>query len=154
MGVEIERKYLVAGDGWKSVSPVILSQGYLNTDKARTVRVRTTGSDAFLTIKGITSSISRPEYEYAIPIDDARELLALCSDSIIQKNRYVLPIGDVVWEIDEFLGDNEGLIIAEAELISETQIIELPEWIGKEVSGETRYYNSSLASMPFKHWTD
>jgi len=154
MGVEIERKFLVIGDSWKTVEPVTLCQGYLNTDKARTVRIRTSANEAFLTIKGITSSISRPEFEYAIPIDDANELLLLCSESIIQKKRYALPIGDVVWEIDEFFGDNAGLIIAEVELRYEVQSIELPNWIGKEVSGDSRYYNSSLASMPFSKWVD
>lgn len=154
MGVEIERKYLVNGDEWKTVEPVYLRQGYLNTDKSRTVRVRVAGANAFLTIKGITNNVSRPEFEYPIPVEDADALLLLCSDSIIDKRRYMIPIGNLIWEIDEFCGDNEGLVLAEVELQSETQVVTLPDWIGEEVSGDSRYYNSSLALMPFSKWRE
>jgi len=152
MGIEIERKFLVTGDAWKSVEPIPLRQGYLNTDKSRTVRVRTAGSIAFLTIKGLTTNVSRAEFEYPIPLEDAEGLLLLCSDSIIEKQRYTLPIGDLVWEVDEFSGANQGLVIAEVELEFETQKVSLPDWIGVEVSNDLRYYNSSLAKAPFSGW--
>lgn len=154
MGVEIERKYLVTGNGWKTVEPVNLRQGYLNTDKSRTVRVRIAGPDAFLTVKGLTAGISRAEFEYAIPLEDAQALLLLCSDSIIEKRRYVITVGELVWEVDEFYGANEGLLVAEVELSSETQSVPLPEWVGNEVSSDPRYYNSSLALNPFTSWND
>jgi len=152
MGVEIERKYLVTGDAWKSVQPVLLRQGYLNTDKTRIVRVRTAGANAFLTVKGATTNVSRQEFEYLIPLEDAQEMLLLCADSIVEKQRYTLPVGNNIWEIDEFCGANEGLVIAEVELKSESQTITLPDWIGEEVSGDSRYYNSSLALTPFSNW--
>lgn len=152
MGVEIERKFLVKGDSWKTARPIHLRQGYLSTDKSRTVRVRIAGPNAFLTIKGITSNVSRPEFEYLIPLEDAEAMLLLCSDSIIDKQRHTLPMGEVIWEIDEFCGENEGLVVAEVELQSETQKITLPDWIGDEVSTDSRYYNSSLALTPFSSW--
>jgi len=152
MSVEIERKFLVEGDTWKTAQPIQLRQGYLNTDKSRTVRVRIAGPNAFLTIKGITTNVSRPEFEYLIPLEDAEELLLLCEDSIIDKQRYTFPFGDVIWEIDEFRGANEGLVVAEVELTSETQEITLPDWIGEEVSDDARYYNSSLAMTPYSSW--
>jgi len=154
MGIEIERKFLVIGDGWKTVEPVLLRQGYLNTDKSRTVRVRTAGQKAFLTIKGKTTNVSRSEFEYPIPLQDAESMLLLCSDSIIEKQRYTLPIGGLVWEVDEFCGENQGLVVAEVELESESQVVTRPDWVGEEVSGDTRYYNSSLALMPFSNWAD
>jgi len=154
MGIEIERKFLVIGDGWKTVEPVLLRQGYLNTDKSRTVRVRTAGQKAFLTIKGKTTNVSRSEFEYLIPLQDAESMLLLCSDSIIEKQRYTLPIGGLVWEVDEFCGENQGLVVAEVELESESQVVTRPDWVGEEVSGDTRYYNSSLALMPFSNWAD
>lgn len=152
MGVEIERKFLVTGDEWKTVEPIVLRQGYLNTDKLRTVRVRTAGANAFLTIKGKTNHITRPEFEYLIPVEDAEALLLMCSDTIIEKKRYVLVDGLLIWEIDEFCGANEGLVVAELELKSETQTVDFPDWIGEEVSGDERYYNSSLALSPFSRW--
>ncbi len=152
MGVEIERKFLVKGDSWKTAKPMHLRQGYLNTDRSRTVRVRIAGPNAYITIKGITTNVSRTEFEYPIPLEDADALLLLCSDSIIDKQRHTLPIGDVVWEIDEFYGANKGLVVAEVELNSETQQFSLPNWIGDEVSNDSRYYNSSLAVMPFSNW--
>jgi len=152
MGVEIERKFLVEGDAWKIVQPVLLRQGYLNTDKSRTVRVRTAGPNAFLTIKGATVNVSRKEFEYLIPLEDAEAMLLLCSDSIIEKHRYTIPIGELVWEVDEFCGANQGLVVAEVELESESQSITLPDWVGNEVSGDSRYYNSSLVSTPFSGW--
>jgi len=154
VSVEIERKYLVNGDGWKIVEPVYLCQGYLNTDKARTVRVRVAETKAFLTIKGKTTGVSRPEFEYPIPLEDARELLLMCTESLIEKRRYSVPIEGLIWEIDEFMGSNKGLLVAEVELQSEHQKVNLPAWIGKEVSGDTRYFNSALASMPYSLWEE
>jgi len=154
MSVEIERKYLVNGDEWKTVQPVALRQGYLNTDKSRTVRVRTAGPNAFLTVKGATTNLSRPEFEYLIPFEDAQAMLQLCSDSIIEKQRYTVPIGELIWEIDEFSGANKGLVIAEVELKSESQEVVLPDWIGAEVSGDPRYFNSALALTPYSKWED
>ncbi len=154
MGVEIERKFLVNGNAWKTAQPIHLRQGYLNTDKSRTVRVRIAGPNAFLTIKGTATNLSRPEFEYLIPVEDAEALLVLCSDSIIEKRRYTLPIGDVIWEIDEFCGANEGLVVAEVELKSATQQFNFPDWLGVEVSDDSRYYNSSLALTPFSSWCE
>jgi len=154
MSVEIERKYLVNGDEWKTVQPVALRQGYLNTDKSRTVRVRTAGPNAFLTVKGATINLSRPEFEYLIPFEDAQAMLQLCSDSIIEKQRYTVPIGELIWEIDEFSGANKGLVIAEVELKSESQEVVLPAWIGDEVSADPRYFNSVLALTPYSKWED
>lgn len=154
MGVEIERKFLVTGQDWKSVEPEHLCQGYLNTDKYRTVRVRTAGKAAFLTIKGKTENLSRPEFEYQIPRDDALSMLKICVGNPIEKNRYSVKVGSLIWEVDEFLGANKGLIVAEVELETESQEITLPSWVGLEVSGKSEYYNSSLASAPFSTWSD
>ncbi len=153
MSVEIERKFLTTGFGWKVVEPVDIRQGYLNKDKARTVRVRVFGEQAYLTVKGKTIGISRSEYEYPIALQDGNELLELCVDSIIEKKRYTLAIDDLIWEVDEFYGNNEGLVIAEVELKSEAQVIQLPDWVGDEVSSDARYFNSSLAQHPFNTWT-
>lgn len=152
MGVEIERKFRVKGEDWKCVKPLHIIQGYLNTDKSRTVRIRVADDSAFITVKGLTAGISRSEFEYAIPADEAREMLHMCAEPAIEKYRYVLPIEDLVWEVDEFLGANEGLVVAEVELLSETQVISLPDWIGEEVSGDSRFYNSSLSAKPYTEW--
>jgi adenylate cyclase len=154
MGKEIERKFLVKGDSWRSLAEgVPYRQGYLNTEKLRTVRVRTVGSEGFLTIKGITVGATRLEYEYKIPAGDANEILTgLCEKPLIEKNRYTIPQGEFNWEIDEFFGDNEGLIVAEIELKEEKQAFERPEWIGEEVTGDPRYFNSNLTAHPFTKW--
>ncbi len=152
MGLEIERKYLVTGDGWKQGTPQRLMQGYLNTEPGRTVRVRIAGDLAFLTIKGKTSGVSRSEFEYTIPIEDAKQLLLLCGDAVIEKCRYSLRIDNLVWEVDEFFGANAGLVVAEVELESESQLIHLPDWVGEEVSGALKYYNSSLVQFPYSKW--
>ncbi len=154
MPQEIERKYLVSGEAWKRLAEGILyRQGYLSTDKERTVRVRIIGDTGYLTIKGITVGVSRPEYEYEIPIPDARELLdGLCEKPIIEKYRHTIAFGGLVWEIDEFQGVNKGLVIAEVELESEEQAINLPPWVGEEVSGDPRYFNAHLVSHPFSTW--
>lgn len=154
MAVEIERKFLVNGEDWRSLGrATVLRQGYILADHGRTVRVRVAGDRGYLTLKGPSSGLSRAEYEYDIPLTDAEEMLRLlCLAPIIEKNRYTIPIEDVVWEVDEFLGENAGLILAEVELISETQAIALPEWIGEEVSGDPRYFNSFLTKHPYSQW--
>lgn len=153
MSIEIERKFLLKGDAWRSLAePAYMCQGYLNTDTDRTVRVRITGEVAQLTIKGRSRGASRAEFEYEIPIDDAKQLMQMCEQPIIEKHRSRIPAGDIVWEVDEFLGENRGLIVAEVELQSEDQSLELPDWVGDEVTGDERYYNSRLATNPFQSW--
>lgn len=155
MATEIERKFLVVGNDWRSQSTgVAYRQGYIETAKpGQSVRVRIAGEKGYLTIKGPAVGLSRSEYEYEIPLADARAMLeTLCDRPQIEKHRYRLPIGDVVWEIDEFHGDNEGLIVAEVELDSESQAVDLPDWIGEEVSGDPKYYNASLTKHPYRNW--
>ena len=154
MGKEIEKKFLVEGDTWREKSEgVLFRQGYLSTIKERTVRVRTIDSKGFLTIKGITVGATRAEYEYEISVSDANEMLdSLCEKPIIEKNRTKIEYKGLIWEVDEFFGENEGLIFAEVELDSEDQDIALPEWIGEEVTGDHRYFNSNLIRNPFKNW--
>jgi CYTH domain-containing protein len=154
MAQEIERKFLLAGDGWREgAEGVRFRQGYLSTHPDRNVRVRTKGEKATLTIKGRTTGISRSEYEYAIPVDDARSLLdELCVKPLIEKVRYKVEYGGMEWVIDEFEGENDGLLLAEVELESEDQAVELPPWIGEEVSDDPRYYNASLVTNPYCRW--
>jgi len=154
MATEIERKFLVTGTDWQSTTPTYYCQGYLNRDKHRTVRVRVAGEHGFLTVKGITTGASRAEFEYTIPLEDVKALLALCDGPLVEKMRHVVEHAGLRWEIDAFLGDNAGLLVAEVELKSEAQEIALPEWIDAEVTGDARYYNSNLATMPYKHWSD
>ena len=155
MAQEIERKFLVEGD-YKSAasSSVHIAQGYLNSDPDRTVRVRIKGERAFLTVKGRNSSdgISRYEWEKEIPAGEAAELLGLCEPGIIDKTRYFVPAGAHVFEVDEFHADNEGLTVAEIELDSPEEEFRRPPWLGREVTGERKYYNSSLAGNPYKNW--
>ncbi len=154
MAIEIERKFLVVGDGWRSlVTGVPYSQGYISGAKGRTVRIRIAGDQGYLTIKGASEGISRLEFEYAIPLSDAEEMLnCLCDRPLIEKHRYKIPWGSLIWEVDEFQGDNQGLIIAEMELSNQEQTIALPDWIGAEVSHDSRYYNSNLVKYPFTKW--
>jgi len=154
MAQEIERKFLVTATTYRDLAKgVHYRQGYLNSQKERVVRVRTIDESGFITVKGITEGATRLEYEYKIPVKDANELLdLLCEQPIIEKHRYKVPLGDFVWEIDEFHGENEGLTIAEVELTSEDQEFEKPEWIGEEVTGDPRYYNSNLIANPYKNW--
>lgn len=154
MQKEIERKFLVVGDAWRSLDEgVMIRQGYLNSDKARTVRIRTVGDDAFMTVKGPTVGITRMEFEYPIPFDDCLAMLEnLAETPVIEKKRYKIPMGNFIWEVDEFFGVNEGLIIAEIELPSEDTPFDKPDWIGEEVSGDPRYFNSSLVSHPYTTW--
>lgn len=152
MATEIERKFLVKGDGWRSLGVgEIYRQGYISNDKGRTVRVRVVGEQGYLTIKGSTTGMRRAEFEYKIPVEDAQELLeTLCDRPFIEKTRYKINISDLTWEVDEFWGENQGLILAEVELETEDQNIELPDWIGEEVTHDPRYYNSNLVKNPIK----
>jgi len=153
MAAEIERKFLVADDSWRDGIPgVRIAQGYLSQDPDRTVRVRLAGENAWLTIKGRTQGITRAEFEYAIPADDARTLLEMCLPSVIDKTRHEVSYGGHLWEIDVFHGDNEGLVIAEVELADESISPELPPWVGAEVSSDARYFNSCLAALPYRKW--
>ncbi|WP_337886626.1 CYTH domain-containing protein [Fischerella thermalis] len=154
MAKEIERKFLVKGDEWRKLAKgSVYRQGYIATQKQATVRVRIVGSQGYLTIKGPSINYSRSEFEYSIPIEDAQEMLdKLCDRPLIEKTRYKINWGSLVWEIDEFEGVNKGLILAEVELNQETQKIELPPWIGEEVSEDPRYFNSNLVKNPFSQW--
>ena len=153
MGMEIERKFLLSNDDWRPLGiPVHYAQGYLVADGERTVRVRVAGTSAFLTIKGKSQGFSRSEFEYEIPVDEALDMLKLCTIPIIEKYRTKVLFEDKIWEIDEFEGENKGLIMAEIELKSEDETFVVPPWIGQEVTGDIRYFNSNLAKNPFKNW--
>lgn len=154
MGVEIERKFLVRDDRWKALGQgVLLRQGYLSSSPERIVRVRIEGESAVLAIKGRTTGATRSEWEYPIPMADAQAFLdALCERPIIEKRRYRIPYEGLVWEVDEFLGDNAGLIVAEVELTSEGQVFAKPEWIAEEVTHDPRYFNANLLRNPYIQW--
>ena len=153
MGMEIERKFIVSNDDWRRLgSPVHYAQGYLVADGERTVRVRVAGAKGFLTIKGQTQGFSRKEFEYEVPVDEAREMLKLCSIPMVEKYRTRILYDDKIWEVDEFEGDNKGLIMAEIELKSEDETFAIPPWIGPEVTGDVRYFNSFLARNPYRNW--
>ena len=154
MPTEIERKFLVTGIDWRQGVPVRLCQGYLNRDKERTVRVRIAGNRAYLTIKGLTRGVSRPEFEYEIPLQDGEALLTLCDGVPLEKDRYTLQHAGARWEVDEFLGANAGLVIAEIELKDERQKFERPGWLSTEVTDDPRYFNSSLIAAPYRVWRD
>ena len=154
MAKEIERKFLIKRELWQPQRPGLeIRQGYLSLDPERTVRVRTKGAKGYLTIKGKNQGISRTELEYEIPYEEASQMLEeLCLHPLVEKTRYLEQHGQQLWEIDIFDGDNEGLAVAEAELPSEDTALALPIWIDGEVSGEARYYNSSLIKLPYKNW--
>jgi len=154
MPLEIERKFLLNGDDWKAniSKKVIIKQGYLNSQKERTVRVRTYDEKGFLTIKAKSENFTRKEFEYEIPIVEANELLELCEKPIIEKIRHMVIEDGNTWEIDVFEGDNKGLVVAEIELQSENQKFSIPTWLGVEVSSDSRYFNSSLIKNPFIKW--
>ena len=156
LGIEIERKYLVKSNEWQSLGiRKLYQQGYLLIDINRTIRIRTIKDRGFVTIKGASVGISRSEFEYEIPIEDARFMLTnFCEKPIIEKYRTKIEILDLIWEVDEFIGENEGLIIAEVELKNENQKIILPDWVGEEVSGNLRYNNSYLVKHPYKTWKE
>ncbi|WP_434927553.1 CYTH domain-containing protein [Shewanella sp. HL-SH2] len=156
MTVEIERKYLVHNDQFKSLAhrSTRIVQGYLNSEKSRTVRVRIMGEQGFLTIKGISNQagLSRFEWEKEISVQEAQDLLKLCEQGVIDKTRYLVEYQNQVFEVDEFYGDNQGLVVAELELESEQQAVTKPDWLGEEVTGDNRYYNSSLMKQPYSQW--
>ena len=154
MATEIERKFLIKNESFKLFSTgVIYRQGYLNRDKARTVRVRVAGEQAFITIKGLTNGMERLEFEYPISITDANEMLeTLCVKPLIEKLRYKIMSDGHLWEVDEFIGDNEGLTVAEVELKSADEHVIIPDWVGQEVTGNLMYFNSNLVINPFKNW--
>lgn len=154
MSTEIERKFLVSGDDWRDGDPGRrIRQGYLSVDPARAVRVRTAGDRAWLTVKGATSGVSRQEFDYPIPLADAQQMLdTLCHQPLIDKTRHNIRHGVHLWEVDEFHGANDGLVIAEIELGSETESFERPSWLGPEVSDDPRYYNVNLFRYPYRDW--
>ena len=155
MPQEIERKFLVKGNFQHDAeSSTRIVQGYLSSVPERIVRVRINGEKGFITIKGVSndSGLSRYEWEKEIPVSEARELLSICEPGIIDKTRFLVKIKNFTFEIDEFYGDNQGLVIAEVELVSEEDIFEKPEWLGKEVTGDKRYYNSKLSKHPYSKW--
>ena len=154
MGVEIERKFLLVGEGWRALGrPILLRQGYLSSDPERVVRVRVEGDRAYMTVKGRSVGATRGEWEYPIPMADANELLErLCQQPIIEKFRRKIVFAGNVWEVDEFLGVNQGLVLAEIELGSEDQPFDKPEWIGADVTHDKRYFNSNLVRQPFSSW--
>ena len=155
MALEIERKFLVNQRKWEQLEKPIgkrYRQGYLLNNKVKTIRIRTTETDAFLTIKGKTNGMSRSEFEYKIPLNEGTELLDAFSESELSKTRYEIHHKDKLWEVDVFHGDNDGLIVAEIELESEDERFELPEWVDKEVTDDPRYYNANLVLSPFKTW--
>lgn len=153
MNIEIERKFLLKNDNWREGAVgVHYKQAYLNEKGDNTVRVRIEGDKAKLTIKGKSSNISRLEFEYDIPMEDAEALFTLAKTPIVEKYRYKIMYAGNCWEVDEFLGLNRGLVVAEIELESETQSFEKPDWIGMEVSGDKRYTNANLARKPYCEW--
>lgn len=153
MPTEIERKFLVKSDAWREgAEGERIVQGYLCREEGRTVRVRIKGAKGFLTIKGSSEGISRKEFEYEIPIGEAEELLPLCKPPLLDKVRYERRHGGHLWEIDEFSGESEGLIVAEIELEDEAEEFEKPAWLGEEVSDDSRYYNACLADHPWSRW--
>lgn len=154
MGKEIERKFLIRDNSWRSLAKgKRYRQGYLNSVKERVVRVRTIDDKGFLTIKGITKGATRAEFEYDIPAAEAEAMLDhLCEKPLIEKNRYKIEFGGFIWEVDEFFGENQGLTVAEVELKSEDQPFEKPGWIGEEVTGDPKYFNSNLIQHPYTKW--
>ena len=156
MNIEIERKFLVKNLNYKSESfeKKCIKQGYLNSNKNRTVRIRVSDDTGFITIKGKSNKngISRFEWEKEIPATEAEELLLLCEPTIIEKTRYLIKVGYHTFEVDEFAGENSGLVVAEIELNAEDEVFEKPNWLSKEVTGDLKYYNSSISKLPFINW--
>lgn len=155
MAQEIERKFLVDGEfKYDAIQSSHIVQGYLNSDPERSVRIRIRDTRGYLTIKGIPneSGTSRYEWEKEIDVEEAKKLLEICEDGIIDKTRYIVPWGTHNFEVDEFYGDNEGLLMAEVELSKEDEVFEKPDWLGKEVTGDRRYYNAMLKKNPYSTW--
>ena len=162
MGIEIERKFLVTGDAWRAAAHEVLpmAQGYFNDlgamdrgEQKASVRVRIQGDAAFLNLKSRELGRTRQEFDYPIPVEDARALLALCVGGVIDKRRHLVRHGGHLWEVDEFLGDNAGLVVAEIELDNADEAFDMPDWAGREVTEEARYYNLALASHPYVRWS-
>jgi CYTH domain-containing protein len=155
--IEIERKFLIVSDKYKeqAYKKTRIVQGFLNTHKERTVRVRIKGKEAYIAIKGISNKegTSRFEWEKKIAVEEAEQLIELCESNLIEKIRYEIKVGNHIFEVDEFSAENEGLIIAEIELSEENESFEKPDWLGKEVTGDIRYYNSQLSRVPYKNWS-
>jgi adenylate cyclase len=154
MGEEIERKFLVVGDSWREQARSMpCRQGFLSIDPERTVRVRAAGARGSITIKGKSVGARRAEFDYEVPLRDAEQMLdTLCKRPLIEKVRYTLTVGRHTWEIDVFEGDNAGLVVAEIELQHEDEAFEKPDWVGEEVTGDARYFNSSLVVNPYRSW--
>ncbi|TCJ19294.1 CYTH domain-containing protein [Flaviaesturariibacter flavus] len=155
MAMEIERKFLVKKDvweNWEKEPPHYLRQGYLFKDLVKTARVRVSDDTGYMTVKGKTIGISRAEYEFEIPKQDAEDLLSAFCDTVVTKQRYIVPFEGKIWEVDVFLEQNEGLLVAEIELTEETETFTLPPFIDVEVTGDKKYYNSQLAVKPYKEW--
>lgn len=155
MATEIERKFLLKNDSWRTEANEgsMIRQGYLAGTEKSSIRVRVSGEKANINIKSATLDVTRQEYEYAIPLSEANEILdTLCEGPLIEKTRYHVQHGDHVWEVDEFYGDNQGLVVAEIELNSADENFERPDWVGEEVSDDTRYYNVCLVKHPYKDW--
>jgi len=156
MSLEIERKFLIESNDYKDLShkKSYIKQGFLNSNKYRTVRIRVIDEMGFITIKGISnaSGISRYEWEKEILLKEAEQLLLLCEKGVIEKNRYLIKHGRHIFEVDEFLNENKGLIIAEIELSNENELFQKPSWLGKEVTGNVKYYNSNLSKNPYADW--
>lgn len=162
MGIEIERKFLVTGDGWRAAAHAVvpMAQGYINDAAAlesgaqkASVRVRIQGDAAYLNLKSREPGHTRQEFDYPIPVDDARALLALCVGGLVDKRRHLVRHGNHLWEVDEFLGENAGLVVAEIELDDAEEAFERPEWLGEEVTDDVRYYNLALAAHPYGRWS-
>lgn len=161
MAIEIERKFLVTGEGWRTAAHAVvpMAQGYLNDLAAMdsgamkaSVRVRIAGDVAHLNLKSRDPGHTRQEFEYPVPVADARALLALSVGGLVDKRRHLVTVGGHLWEVDEFLGDNAGLVVAEIELSDADEAFQRPEWVGAEVTDESRYYNLALASRPYSQW--
>jgi adenylate cyclase len=163
MGIEIERKFLVSSDGWRAAADAVvpMAQGYINDlgamdrgEQKASVRVRIQGDQAFLNLKSRELGHTRQEFDYPIPVEDARALLALCVGGLVDKRRHLVRHAGHLWEVDEFLGDNAGLVVAEIELDSADEAFVRPDWLGVEVTDEVRYYNLALATHPYSRWQD
>ena len=156
MGEEIERKFLVKKEIWRDQPKKgqVYRQGYLNSVKERTVRIRIVNDEGYLTVKGLTRGATRLEFEYEIPVEDAEELLGLCEKPLIEKMRHKIEYGSFIWEVDEFFGENEGLILAEIELESEEQVFPRPDWLAEEVTDDPRYFNANLVQHPYSEWAN
>ncbi len=154
MGIEIERKFLVKNTNFKEYahSKKYYQQGYIHSDADKSIRIRIVGQEAFVTIKGTRNQMSRLEFEYAIPFEEAQILLKELCGELIEKERYLIKSNKHTWEVDVFLGKNKGLIVAEIELETEEDIFDKPEWLGKEVTQDSRYFNSNLSKHPFESW--